>query len=229
VTAVTKNRRGNKRSVLAGSDGKQRLLRRRTSTDIASLGEPTWEIALLFPPQGEWTEEEYLGLHTKQLVEFSNGTVEVLPMPTDPHQSIVAALYLIVHAFVDRRQLGKVLFAPLRVRLWKGKIREPDIAFLLAKNKHLIKKYWHGADLVMEVVSEDEPDRDLKTKRAEYARAGISEYWIVDPRDETITVLRLRKARKTYSVAGKYRRGERATSVLLTGMNVEVSSIFSPE
>jgi Uma2 family endonuclease len=192
-------------------------------------GEPAWEIALLFPEQGTWTEEEYLALHTNRLVEFSDGYIEVLPVPTDFHQTIVAFLYRAVHGFVTARKLGKVLFAPLRVRLWKGKIREPDVVFLSSKNKHRINKYWNGADLVMEVVSEDDPDRDWKKKRTEYAKAGIAEYWIVDPRDETITVLSLRKGRKTYEVVGKYRRGQQAASVLLDGLVVDVAKAFSGE
>ena len=45
--------------------------------------------------------------------------------------------------------------------------------------------------LVVEVIGEDDPERDLVTKRLEYAQAGIPEYWIVDPRTDTIDVLRL--------------------------------------
>jgi Uma2 family endonuclease len=192
-----------------------------------ATGEPAWEIALLFPEQGTWTEEEYLALHTNRLVEFCDGHIEVLPMPTDFHQTIVAFLYDAVKAFIAPRKLGKVLFSPLRVRLWKERIREPDIVFLFAKHKHRIDKYWNGADLVMEVVSEDDPDRDWKTKRAEYAKAGIAEYWIVDPRDETITVLSLRKGRKSYTVAGKYRRGDQAKSVVLDGLVLDVTGAFT--
>jgi hypothetical protein len=76
--------------------------------------------------------------------------------------------------------------------LWDGKFREPDIVFLLAQHADRRgNKYWRGADLVMEVVSEDDPDRDLVTKRVEYAQAGICEYWLLDPRDRTVTVLAL--------------------------------------
>jgi Uma2 family endonuclease len=82
---------------------------------------------------------------------------------------------------------------------------------------------------MMEVVSEDDPDRDWKTKRAEYAKAGVAEYWIVDPRDETITVLTLGKGRKTYRVAGKYRRGQQAASVLLQGLVIDVAAAFAGE
>jgi len=53
--------------------------------------EPGWEVALLFPAQGEWSEDDYLWLtdHTRCLVEFTDGHIEVLPMPTDAHQRIV--------------------------------------------------------------------------------------------------------------------------------------------
>ena len=49
----------------------------------------------LLPPQGQWSEEMYLWLtdHTNRFIEFTDGYIEVLPMPTDAHQSILAALY----------------------------------------------------------------------------------------------------------------------------------------
>ena len=53
-------------------------------------GEPAWEIARLFPNQGGWSEQEYFDLSRgNRLVEFSDGFVEVLPMPTTTHQMIV--------------------------------------------------------------------------------------------------------------------------------------------
>jgi Uma2 family endonuclease len=121
-----------------------------------------------------------------------------------------------------------VLFAPLRVRLWRGKFREPDVVFMLREHAGRIgEKFWDRADLVMEVVSEDEEDRrrDLDTKRREYARAGIPEYWIVDPQEEQITVLRL--AGKRYVLHGAFPRGAAATSHLLPGFTVDVNQALS--
>jgi len=204
----------------------------RTMTAVESQtrlrGSPTWEIAHLFPNQGAWTDDEYLALNSNHLIEFSDGVLEVLPMPTEQHQVVVAFLYEMLQAFVVARNLGKVLFAPLRVRLWEGKFREPDIVFLLTEHAgRRGNKYWRGADLVIEVVSEDDPERDLVSKRAEYARAGISEYWIVDPRDQTITVLALDSEKGGYSVAGRHASGEAAQSALLDGFSVDVSEVFS--
>jgi hypothetical protein len=56
-------------------------------------GEPVWEIARLFPVQGEWTAEEYLALDTNHFVEFSDGYIEFLPMPTVAHQLILLFLH----------------------------------------------------------------------------------------------------------------------------------------
>jgi hypothetical protein len=57
--------------------------------------EPTWEVAQLFPPQGEWSDEDYLALtrDSKRLIELNQGYLEVLPMPTRRHQGMVTYLY----------------------------------------------------------------------------------------------------------------------------------------
>jgi Uma2 family endonuclease len=189
--------------------------------------EPTWEVAWLFPAQGAWSEQEYLALNTSRLVEFSHGRLEVLPMPTDKHQAIVAFLFTAFLSVVQ--QIGGVIrFAPLRLRLWPGKFREPDIMVLRrADDPRRQELYWTGADLVVEVVSEDDPERDLITKRLEYAQAAIPEYWIVDPRNATIAVLRLMGT--TYEVYGQFGAGERATSVTFPTLSIPVSDVLAAQ
>jgi Uma2 family endonuclease len=190
-------------------------------------GEPAWDIARLFPEQGEWSEEEYLALTngTNHLVEFSNGFVEVLPMPTLRHQLIVLFLYRLLFQFVMEQGKGIVVTSPLRVRLWEGKVREPDIVVMLAAHRDRVHDaFFEGADLVVEVVSEDDPQRDLVTKRDEYAQAAIPEYWIVEPKTETITVLRLEDQR--YVEHGVFQRGALAASALLSGFEVAADAVF---
>ena len=192
--------------------------------------EPAWEVALLFPAQGEWSEDDYLWLtdHTRCLVEFTDGHVEVLPMPTDAYQRIVLFLYRALYAFLTARGLGIVLVAPLRLRVRPGRYREPDLLLLLSANdpRHS-NRYWTGADLVLEVVSPDDPKRALVRKRREYARAGIPEYWIVNPATEQILVLRL--AGTAYVEHGVFTRGTQATSALLEGFTVAVTTMLDAE
>jgi Uma2 family endonuclease len=193
-----------------------------------SYGEPTWDIAELYPAQGYWTEQEYLDLDTNRLVEFSHGFIEFLPMPTTPHQRIVLLLVNLLNTFAGLSNLGEALFAGVRVRLWEGKIREPDVVFMRTEHaSRITDDYWIGADLVMEVVSGSEGDRhrDLVEKREEYARAGIPEYWIVDRELGQITVLVLEGS--AYAVHGVFGQGQQATSKLLPGFTVDVTAALA--
>ena len=196
------------------------------ATRPSQRGEPPWEMALLYPLQGSWTEDDYLALATNRLVELSEGCIEVLPMPTKLHQRIVRFLAFLLQGFVSARGLGEVLFAPLPVRLWPGKFREPDIVFVRPERGEYAGQP-EGADLVMEVVSPGEENRrrDLDTKRREYARAGIPEYWIVDPEGRRVTVLVLEGA--AYREHGVFSPGETATPATLAGLAVSVAELFA--
>jgi Uma2 family endonuclease len=180
----------------------------------------------LLPRQGAWSEEQYLWLtdHTNHLIEFTDGYIEVLPMPTRKHQAISRFLFLALVAVVHANG-GTVFYSPLRLRIREEKYREPDLMLLLdASDSRNQDRYWLGADLVVEIVSPDDPDRDLVEKRRDYAEANIPEYWIVDPRSETIVVLRLRDG--AYVEHGVFGRGARATSALLAGFAVDVDAVF---
>ena len=177
------------------------------------------------PLQGLWTQAQYLRLtdSSRLLIEFTDGRLEILPMPTDRHQSILQFLFLALAPLVGARG-GRVHFAPLRLRIRDGKFREPDLLLVHdAGDPRRRNDYWRGADLVLEVVSPDDPQRDTQVKRGDYAEARIPEYWIVNPLDETITVLTL--AGGEYAVHGVFRRGGQATSVSLNGFAVSVADV----
>jgi Uma2 family endonuclease len=190
-------------------------------------GEPVWELAHLFPYQGTWSVEEYLALDTGRLIEYSNGYLEFPPMPTMAHQDIVSFLYELLKAFIFKHQLGKVYLAPVPVRLGRSEYREPDVFYVsAARVLEAAGGYPSGADLAMEVVSGSpaDRDRDLVRKRRDYALAGIPEYWIVDPQEEVIIVLRLEG--KEYVEHGRFVTGDVATSTLLPGFSVVVSEAW---
>ena len=198
-------------------------------TDLLPGEEPAWEVALLFPRQGGWSEQEYLQLSesTNRLVELYDGRIEVLTMPTISHQFIVKFLLRLLDQFVEPAKLGEVLFAPLPVWVRPDNYREPDITFCFTgKHRKDDGKYYQGLDLAMEVVSDDDKshERDYERKRIDYATAGIIEYWIVDPRKRLITVLALDG--NQYAVHGEFRDGEQATSRLLPGFQVDVTAVF---
>lgn len=194
------------------------------------LGDPAWDIALLYPGQGYWGEEEYLSLtdSTNQLVEFTDGFIEVLAMPSIEHQLILKFLLRSLENFAEPSGLGVVLFSPVRVWTRPTQYREPDLVFnFSAKHEQSGRRYYKGADLVMEVVSDDDKSRqhDYATKVADYELAGIPEYWIVDPKESKITVMTLQGGK--YVAMGPYLRGDVASSILLEGFSLQVNDVFN--
>ena len=193
------------------------------------VAEDECTIAELSALQGCWTEALYLRLtnHCSRLIEFTDGRLEVLPMPTTQHQAILRCLFLAFHGLVARRG-GDVFFAPLRLRIREGKFREPDLLVLLkADDPRRQNDFWLGADLVVEVVSPGGEHRDTVEKRLDYAQAAIPEYWIVDPRDETVTVLALADGK--YEEHGVLRPGDMAVSVCLPDFSIAVRDVFATD
>ncbi|MEX2315598.1 MAG: Uma2 family endonuclease [Pirellulales bacterium] len=189
--------------------------------------QPAWDVALLFPSQGDWSEFDYLALDTRRLVELVDGNLEVLPMPAIMHQLIAQFLFTLLHEFTKARNLGAVILAPMPLRIRDKTFREPDV--VLISDKEGIKpsdNFLNGARLAIEVVSPDSRShkRDYEEKRADYAWVKVPEYWIVDPQTERITILSL--ADKLYRVHGEFTPGQQATSVLLKGFTVDVAAVF---
>jgi Uma2 family endonuclease len=177
--------------------------------------------------QGLWTEEQYLALtdQTNNLIEFTDGRIEGLPMPTRRHQRILILLFDLFRAVVGQEG-GEVLVAPLRLRLRSGKYREPDILLLLdASDPRNQDAYWLGADLVVEVVSPDHPERVTEEKPLDYAEAGIPEYWIVNLVDRVVEVYSEPKG-GAYTSARTLRSGQTLAPAAFPDFLVEVAALL---
>lgn len=194
-------------------------------------GDPTWATALIYPRQGYWTEDDYFAMEGQEnnLKELTNGFLEVLPMPSLYHQDIAIYMLDILRDYLGSiNDRGRVSMAPCPMCFSSKIIREPDLFYLSEKRSERTGKYPTGADFVLEVVSGGKIDRhrDLVTKRKEYAKAGIREYWIVDPKKSVIHVLTLDRQAKKYKVHGKFTTGQTATSKMFKGFSAEVSQVF---
>jgi Uma2 family endonuclease len=193
-------------------------------------GNYAWELATFFPQQGTWSESSYLDLtdDIEGRVELTDGRLEFLPMPTEVHEAMIQFLFMALYQFVNDHALGKVYTNGIRLRIRRDKIRLPDIIFLHKDHFHARhNRVWDGADLVMEVVSDDAKDRrrDYSEKLGDYAEGKVAEYWIVDPERRTVEVHRLNGG--AYALAGSYMPGQRAESVLLSGFGVDVAELFA--
>lgn len=198
---------------------------RGVAQETVDSPELTVEVARLWPPRGQWTETDYFALpDTNQFIELSEGELVMPPHPTETHQRIVGDLYVVLRNFVEHHRLGTVRLAPLPVRLWPGKIREPDILFVSKEHTDRMGEQFYGPpDLVVEVLSSGTRRTDRLEKPVEYARAGVGEYWIVDPEGQTVEVFTLREG--AYELVGKWGKGDTARSGMLAGFEVAVDEV----
>jgi Uma2 family endonuclease len=195
--------------------------------EAQSQPRPAIQVAALWPPQGEWTEADYFALpDTNRHIELSEGEFIMPPHPTDTHQRVLDALYAVLRAYVHEHDLGVIRFAPLPVRLWPGKIREPDILFVSHAHADRIGEQYYGPpDLVVEILSPATRRVDRGEKYIEYAQGGISEYWLVDPEAQSIEVYVLEEG--VYVLLNRFDEGQMAQSHLIQGFQVEVDTVFA--
>ncbi len=174
-----------------------------------------------------WTEDAYLALSgLNRLIELSEGRLTVYSMPTPEHQRIVRQLSRLLEDWVAERGIGEVLFAPMPVRLWPGKFREPDVMVYLAEHSDRIGERYGGVpDLVVEVLSPGTQHLDRGIKFTEYAMAGVSEYWLVDPEARIIQVFVLKDDH--FVLTGQFGPGQMVRSTLLSGCEAPTDTIFS--
>ncbi|MGH2531026.1 MAG: Uma2 family endonuclease [Thermomicrobiales bacterium] len=117
--------------------------------------------------------------------EWVDGEVTVFVPPDERHNNTNYFLTVLLGLFVGLFDLGKVLTAPFEMKLREGRsYREPDLLFVAREHfDRLDGQRLNGpADLVLEIMSDDSVTRDRRDKFAEYAAAGVPEYWLLDPR-----------------------------------------------
>lgn len=142
------------------------------------------------------------------------------------HQDVVGNLYFMFRGWVREHDLGRVYIAPADVVAAPGRVVQPDLFFIAKERLHIVDAYVDGApDLVVEVISPSSVDYDRTTKFSLYEDIGVQEYWLVDPKDQSVEVFVLRDGR--YEQLGRFTPGEQVRSALLEGFTVEVESIFN--
>ena len=185
------------------------------------------EIARLFPEQGSWSEQDYFELpESQQIIELADGELVMPAPPTPRHQRIAMKLAFELQRFADETDLGEVLMAPVAVRLEKGKVREPDVFLVLKANLDRIGESLIDGppDWIAEVLSPATRKTDEVVKLEEYARAGVAEYWLIDPDEENIRVFVL--AGRNYLLKATYTESQTARSETIDGFVVEVDDML---
>ena len=170
-------------------------------------------------PLPRMTYEEFLAWAVDHPhAEWVDGEVIEFMTVSWRHSLVVVFLIELVGAYVRHGKLGRLVGDPYAMLIRsEGSHRQPDIVVILAENLHrATAQHLVGpADLVVEVVSEESERRDRHDKLAEYAAAGVPEYWIVEGREGRQGVeLHVRNAAGAYERALPDAEGRLHSTVL---------------
>jgi Uma2 family endonuclease len=172
---------------------------------------------LVGPPQGRWTYADYAALPDDgNRYEIIAGVLYTTPAPGAGHQSVSARLVTFLVTHVEFAGLGRVFAAPVDVELAPDTVVQPDIVVILSANLDRItpSRIIGAPDLVVEILSPGTAGYDRREKQDAYARAGVGEYWIVDPGAQTVELLTLNKG--GYRSHGVFRGQARLPSSAVT-------------
>ena len=166
--------------------------------------------AVLEKQAKRWTYEEYYRLDDDQRYEIIDGNLLMAPAPDTWHQSWARNLFRIVDAYVQRKKIGEVFFAPLDVVLNQENTVQPDLVFISSANLNLLQRrgIFGTPDLMVEMVSVFSVRRDRYDKKDLYARFGVKEYWIIDLKAQQMLVDRRSRDRwvkKKFQPSDTYR------------------------
>ena len=159
--------------------------------------------------------------------EVIDGEFYMAPPPSSAHQYASGALHAILWQHVTSNRLGVVLAAPLGVVLDEENGIQPDVVFVSAARREIVRERGiEGApDLVVEVLSPSTRARDLGVKMRRYAAAGVSHCWILDPTIRSVTAYRL--SASGYDLTGTFGPGSTFQPELFPGLSIRTDGLWA--
>lgn len=140
---------------------------------------------------GSYTEDDYYNLPESVRAELIEGEFYYMAAPSRIHQRISSELYTAINQHIKSRHgLCQAYYAPLAVKLFDDRktIVEPDISVICDRKKLTDQGCTGAPDWIIEIISPSNPGHDYVRKLNLYMDAGVREYWIVNPANQTILV-----------------------------------------
>ncbi len=168
---------------------------------------------------------EYNDFEEGYLYELINGIIVKRASPSAAHQRVSRHLSRLMDNFIFDNKLGEFFSAPLDVYLTQNDLTQPDLIFVSNANAHIVGSYINGVpDLVVEILSPGTAKMDKGDKRNLYQKCGISEYWIVDPKSQSIEVYFLEEG--IYNLISFAQETGAIESKVLSGFSMNVEGVF---
>jgi Uma2 family endonuclease len=170
----------------------------------------------------------YEWLNDDVKAEFINGEVVVHSPVKRGHLLVTQNLFRVLSTYVLKMGLGEVSVEKALIALSRNDY-EPDLCFWTKAQAAQFSKdtMFHPAPaLVVEILSKGTSSRDRGVKYEDYAKHGITEYWIIEPNQEWIEQYYLKPHQTEYTLQHKYLIHEHIESLIVTGFKIPVLALF---
>jgi prevent-host-death family protein len=177
--------------------------------------------------------EEFMEISEKSTLrmELINGEIHLLSSPNIGHQEILGRLYLLFNEYFNGKKC-RVFLAPFDVHLKKKDMKTPDVvqpdllvACDLENNVNEKGRYMGTPDLVVEILSDSTRNKDMIDKLNSYMLSRVKEYWVVDPKQETIIIYSFEN--NEIDRIRAFEKGSVARSMLFDGLSANIDNLFS--
>lgn len=151
--------------------------------------------------------------------ELINGVVLMSPSPSFGHQRVGSRIVRAIGDYIEPRKLGEVVYET-DVRFAPDLVYRPDIVFYAAARvAQLANRLDIPPDLVIELASPSTEPMDLRTKRDDYERYGVREYWVIGPDSAHQFVL------ESGRFVEKAIKNRKIVSVVLGGFSLDLAQV----
>lgn len=180
-----------------------------------------------------YTYADILAWDEDKRAEIINGEVFMVSAPSPRHQEISIRIERQLDNFLEGKRC-KFYHSPMDVRLFEkdgddpedvDTVVQPDILVVCDQSKIDDRGCKGAPDLIIEILSPSTQRHDRLVKLDLYQRAGVLEYWIVSPEEETVQVL-LRDA-DSLKIHEIYGKKDIAKVHVLNGCFIELSRVFT--
>ncbi|MGH9386498.1 MAG: Uma2 family endonuclease, partial [Vicinamibacterales bacterium] len=161
--------------------------------------------------------------------EIIDGVHYVTPCPNTRHQLLVGRLYYEIESALRARPgTGQVFLSPFDVIFTEWDVVEPDLLFIAADQADILTSanVQGSPALVIEILSPSTRKRDQGIKRQLFDRAGVREYWMVDPEREVVSVFRREADGGFVEAPALTERAESLTTRLIPGLAIRIGDLF---
>ena len=175
---------------------------------------------------------DYFKWQFEDRVELIKGKIfKMRPAPNFDHQELVGEIMYLFKKFL-RKKPCKAFIAPFDVRLpIKSKedkdiytVLQPDVCVVCDTSKYDKRGCVGAPDIVVEILSPSNNEKELKNKFDIYEESGVLEYWIVSPQDRTFLVNRLVDGH--YVTSRPMVSGDVVTTAVLPGFEMDLKELF---